>query len=259
MRAKFEGVGTPWGRKEFDQIYCDSEQVFRDKNCYHRTRLHSAELTSSHSAVLDVPSSAFAKELIAAYPEAKVILTVRDNVDVWYKYVYSLPQTTSAPPFLPPTTTEERSTDAPSCRSCCNTIVPASLGVGPKLLSYLDPVCALHGPTLSKYMYNFYGPRFTEEAATRRYRDHIAEVRRLVPEQNYLEFNVKRGWAPLCDFLGRDVPPTPFPRVNDTESFNDIFGPFFKDLLLQRMREWALWGAALGAVGVAIYWAALKR
>lgn len=36
-------------------------------------------------AVSDWPACAFAKELIEAYPEAKVILTVRD-VDSWHKY-----------------------------------------------------------------------------------------------------------------------------------------------------------------------------
>lgn len=36
-------------------------------------------------AVCDWPACAFAKELIEAYPEAKVILTNRD-VDSWHKY-----------------------------------------------------------------------------------------------------------------------------------------------------------------------------
>lgn len=37
-------------------------------------------------AVCDFPAAAFGPELIAAYPNAKVILTNRD-VDSWYKYV----------------------------------------------------------------------------------------------------------------------------------------------------------------------------
>ena len=37
-------------------------------------------------AVCDWPACAFAKELIEAYPNAKVILTTRD-VDSWHAYV----------------------------------------------------------------------------------------------------------------------------------------------------------------------------
>ena len=40
----------------------------------------------SMQAVSDWPACAFAKELIEAYPEAKVILTNRD-VDSWHKYL----------------------------------------------------------------------------------------------------------------------------------------------------------------------------
>ena len=35
-----------------------------------------------------------------------------------------------------------------------------------------------------------------------------------VPEKQLLVFNVKDGWAPLCQFLGLPIPDAPFPRVN---------------------------------------------
>lgn len=35
----------------------------------------------------DIPAACFAPELIAAYPEAKVILSNRD-IDAWHKYVH---------------------------------------------------------------------------------------------------------------------------------------------------------------------------
>jgi hypothetical protein len=38
----------------------------------------------SVQAVTDMPAAYFAEELIAAYPDAKVILTVR-NVDDWHR------------------------------------------------------------------------------------------------------------------------------------------------------------------------------
>lgn len=60
MRAKYDGVGKPFGRFEFDRLL---------GHCH---------------AVADVPAACFASELIEAYPDAKVILTNRD-VDEWYR------------------------------------------------------------------------------------------------------------------------------------------------------------------------------
>lgn len=44
-------------------------------------------------------------------------------------------------------------------------------------------------------------------------------VRREVPDRRLLEYEVGQGWEPLCDFLGVDVPDEPFPRVNDSQNF----------------------------------------
>lgn len=56
--AKYDGEGT-FGREQWDQLLGHCQ------------------------AVCDWPAVAFAKELIEAYPEAKVILTTRD-VDSWH-------------------------------------------------------------------------------------------------------------------------------------------------------------------------------
>ncbi|KAL8707454.1 MAG: hypothetical protein Q9225_007751 [Loekoesia sp. 1 TL-2023] len=59
LRAKYDGVGKPYGRPEFDKLLGHCQ------------------------AVTDIPAATFAEELIKAYPEAKVVLTDR-NVDSWY-------------------------------------------------------------------------------------------------------------------------------------------------------------------------------
>lgn len=64
LNAKYYGIGE-FGRKEWDQLLGDCQ------------------------AVCDWPACAFAKELIEAYPNAKVILTTRD-VDPWHAYVQSV-------------------------------------------------------------------------------------------------------------------------------------------------------------------------
>lgn len=45
------------------------------------------ELIGHAVAVTDAPASAFAADIIAAYPEAKVILNMRSDLDAWYKSV----------------------------------------------------------------------------------------------------------------------------------------------------------------------------
>ena len=60
LTAKYEGQGKRYGRKEFDAIFYDSDTC------------------------LDIPSSLFVEELIAAYPDAKVLVTTRD-LDSWYR------------------------------------------------------------------------------------------------------------------------------------------------------------------------------
>ena len=39
----------------------------------------------------------------------------------------------------------------------------------------------------------------------------ILDVKRRIPPERLLIFNVKQGWAPLCEFLKEEVPSEPFP------------------------------------------------
>jgi hypothetical protein len=51
------------------------------------------------------------------------------------------------------------------------------------------------------------------------YKEWIEEVKRNVPAEKLLVYEVKEGWGPLCDFLGLPVPATPFPHINERKSF----------------------------------------
>ncbi len=49
---------------------------------------------------------------------------------------------------------------------------------------------------------------------------HNEEVRRSVPADRLLVYEVRQGWEPLCQFLGVAVPKDkPFPHLNDTAVF----------------------------------------
>ena len=44
---------------------------------------------------------------------------------------------------------------------------------------------------------------------------HNEEVKRRVPKERLLVYEVTEGWGPLCEFLGVEEPNKPFPRLND--------------------------------------------
>lgn len=137
-------------------------------------------------AVCDWLAAAFAKELIEAYPAAKVVLTTRD-VDSWH---------------------------ASAKRTCYWRTKDPEL----RFLSKFDWASGLYYPMLRRLWDCFFSHDF-EKNGKDVFRKHYQEVRDLVPPENLLEYQVGMGWEPLCKFLGHHVPPTPFPRLNDTEDF----------------------------------------
>ena len=59
----------------------------------------------------------------------------------------------------------------------------------------------------------------TEEEAEQFFSDWETSVRQFVPQEKLLVFQAREGWAPLCQFLGREVPTSPFPRLNNASQF----------------------------------------
>ena len=62
-------------------------------------------------------------------------------------------------------------------------------------------------------------PGRSREALLKTYEEHNALVRELVPKERLLEYHVSQGWAPLCEFLGKEVPSGPMPSGNTTIEF----------------------------------------
>ncbi|TLD04411.1 uncharacterized protein PgNI_12140 [Pyricularia grisea] len=138
-------------------------------------------------AVTDM-GSFFAPHLIAAYPDAKVILVERD-VDRWFE---------STDQAIFQTTWDWRSF-----------FVADLLGRMMGLRGHL---------TIRKVMLGFFEARNVREVrahAKERYLRHIAEVKAAVAPERLLVFDLKDGWEPLCEFLGKDVPDVPFPVKNE--------------------------------------------
>ena len=56
------------------------------------------------------------------------------------------------------------------------------------------------------------------------------DVRNVVPKEGLLEFKAVDGWAPLYEFLGKEIPPGKegeiFPHRNDAKAANQLIGSF---------------------------------
>lgn len=153
MDAKFEGKDEPYGREQFDKILGDFE------------------------ALADYPTAIFPEELMAAYPDARVILTVRDE-DKWYD-------------------------------SMAATLVHAHLAAP-------DPNPSPMAPVSSRYHRYCWNDDFAKHGreAYRRQNELVREAGRGKGDR-FLEYQTGSGWAPLCEFLGLPVPDAPYPRSDD--------------------------------------------
>ncbi|GKZ70612.1 hypothetical protein AnigIFM50267_006266 [Aspergillus niger] len=176
LSAKYEGKGRPFGREEFDQILGHCQ------------------------AVSDFPAACFADELIQAYPEAKVILTVRD-IDDWHRSVSK-----SFTPLL------------------THPLLPLSTILETLLLSRTRWI----RPTWQKIWKYYFNDDF-DANGRKAFEAHNSHVKDIVPAENLLIYNIKDGWEPLCEFLGKTVPldgkgdAVPFPRGNDPGIFRKRF------------------------------------
>ena len=137
----------------------------------------------------DLPSALYYRELAEAFPEAKVVLTVRD-ADGWYESM--------------------RTTIVPSIKRFPNRFIV-------KHLPYIGAPARVMTPTRLKTTLM---DRFEDKPAiVAQFQAHTEEVKRALPPARLLVFDVKQGWAPLCAFLGVPVPEGPFPHVNDAKEF----------------------------------------
>ena len=91
----------------------------------------------------------------------------------------------------------------------------------------------------TNHTYNFVNIS-DKEAMIQRYHQHVDEVKRIVPKDRLLVFNVTQGWGPLCEFLNVPVPKKTFPRANDKKSYQN------------RIRKFKVWSIVMVATGVGL-------
>lgn len=141
---------------------------------------------AGHRSTVDWPMTYFWRELADRHPAAKVILTVRDPRK-WYD-------------------SADRTIHAAANAG------RESGGLDPDVMGMVD----------ATVWDGTFGGRFADrDAAIKIFEEHNDRVRREIPADRLLVFEVGQGWEPLCSFLGVPVPETPFPRLNDTAAFHE--------------------------------------
>ena len=146
------------------------------------------EVFRGYKATVDFPACLCFRQLMAEYPEAKVLLTVRDSEGWW--------------------------------RSFSNTLLEGRRVLRSSFWLNRFARVRLMNRFQDEAVFWIFGDEPIGKAqAVRAFEDHNMEVQAAVPADRLLVFNVKEGWGPLCSFLGSEVPSCAFPHVNDKETF----------------------------------------
>ncbi len=147
------------------------------------------KLFKGYAAATDLPPAHFWKELMDYYPEARIVLTIRDS-ESWYESAYN--------------TIFRQSRERDS-------------GPGSKRTAHQD---LMHKIVIQQ--------TFDEQMEDRNhlikaYEQRNEEIQRVVPPERLLVFRVSEGWGPLCQFLDKPVPTESFPKTNTTAEFRRNF------------------------------------
>jgi len=166
-------------------------------------------LFTHYRATVDFPMCLYFSELIEAFPDARVVLTVRDP-ERWFESFDTLVQGLDRIRF--------GRFFAPKLR--------ATTTIFDRLL---------RGPV--------FGGRLDRASCVAAFERHRDAVIRRVSADRLLVYDVRSGWDPLCRFLGIPVPETAFPHLNEGD---DLDARMTRALLLG---EKDVFGAPTGELG----------
>ncbi|WP_324751801.1 sulfotransferase family protein [Roseovarius sp. Pro17] len=137
----------------------------------------------NYVATVDFPAANYWRELADAYPQAKIILSVRD-ADSWFQ-----------------------STQKTIFSKSLQTLY-AGTKWGRMIKATIDDRlgCDINDG----------------DAAIAAFHAHNARVTDAFGPERLLTFEAKDGWAPLCQFLDMPVPDEAFPHINSKEEFDGV-------------------------------------
>lgn len=143
------------------------------------------EIFGGYASVADAPGWFFFHQLSESYPDARVILTVRDP-DAWFE------------------STQE---------TILSDRIGAMLMKAPKPLFSIVHTMFLRSAGRRMHDRDYMIDWFKR---------HNEEVSRAIKPARLLTYEVTQGWRPLCRFLGASIPDEPFPRSNQRRDIENV-------------------------------------
>jgi hypothetical protein len=156
------------------------------------------QILGGFESTVDWPGGFFYRELAERYPDAKVLLSVRDP-ESWER---SMRKTVWACYYG----------DSLIYHLCA-----AMRHVNPTWDAYIRMMTNL----LWEDRGTLRGRHETADGLIEGFNRHTEAVKEAIPAERLLVWQASDGWEPLCEFLEVDVPDQPLPRVNDGAMFGD--------------------------------------
>ena len=216
--AGFPRTGTTTLKQALQVLGFNDTYHFKDLIAHPKKLLHWKELEASgttdfntlfhgYKATVDFPGYPYYKILMKQYPDAKVILSVRD-VDKWYE------------------------STAKTIRKSGPQTVLAKLVLLSKMIfnsSLRDTFLCIKFMKKTYLSKQFNGQFDNEKHAKSVFQNHIEDVKAYVPKHKLLVFNAAEGWQPLCEFLNVPIPTEDFPHLNKKEHFHEMVKGMIKN------------------------------
>jgi hypothetical protein len=146
-------------------------------------------------STVDWPACTYWEQIWETFPDAKVLLSVRDP-DSWYASC-------------------QKSIHASAQAAAKGELEGGSVTVSPEAMKMINGVI---------WNGTFDGRFDDKEFALDVYNRHNEDVKSKVPADKLLVYEIKQGWEPLCEFLEVPVPETDMPHLNDATSFRAMVG-----------------------------------
>jgi Sulfotransferase domain len=149
-----------------------------------------------YRSTCDQPACTYWKEQLQIYPNAKVVVTVRDP-EKWYKSwmdTVALMQ--------------------PDCESCPFG-VRVFMGLG--LFNFRN-FARMYSKVITGDTFN---GDLSKRNMIKSYQDHSENIKLQCPPEKVLFFNSSDGWEPLCKFLNVPIPNKPYPYLNESKETSD--------------------------------------
>jgi len=186
LRAALEMLGFAPCHHMHDVLDNQDEQVPFFQAAVDGDDVEWDELFGAYKATVDWPSAHYWRELADYYPDAKVILTVRDEEAWWQSFSRTI---------------------------LTRMQVPLDEIEDPRLLALSRMINTLVADRV------FRCPPDDKDAVLGRYREHIQSVQNSLPPSRLLTLEPGSGWEPLCEFLDCPVPDRAYPLLNTTREF----------------------------------------